>query len=79
MNLRIILVVLVLLTGTTASQTTGGELELFDSALVQVGMTRDDVRFHADELEVFQGFGGVIIGRNLQCRYLCQGFISEGL
>ena len=55
MNLRIILVVLVLLTGTTASQTTGGELELFDSALVQVGMTRDDVRFHADELEVFQG------------------------
>jgi hypothetical protein len=55
MNLRIIVVVLVLLTGTAASQTTGGELELFDSALAQVGMTRDNVRFDSDELEVFQG------------------------
>ena len=30
-------------------------LELFDTALAQVGMTADDVRFEADEVETFQG------------------------
>lgn len=34
---------------------TPDDLALFDSALGQVGMDRDDVRFDTDELEVFQG------------------------
>jgi len=55
MNLRSVVGMLVLLTGTAVSQTTGGELELFDSALAQVGMNREDVRFDNDEVEVFHG------------------------
>jgi len=44
-----------MLAASGLSQTGGPSLDLFDSALVQVGMTRHDVGFDADELEVFQG------------------------
>ena len=55
MKVRSIFGVLVFLTSAAASQTTGSGLELFDSALAQVGMARQDVRFDADEVAVFQG------------------------
>jgi len=46
--------ILLLLSTLGTAQTPDG-LELFDSALGQVGMTREDVPFDADELEIFQG------------------------
>jgi hypothetical protein len=55
MKLRLVIVSLALMTGSVTSQTAESGLDLFDSALAQVGMTRDDVRFESDELEVFQG------------------------
>ncbi len=50
-----VLVTAVLLLGAICNAQTPDGLELFDSTLGQVGMTRDDVRFDADEIEVFQG------------------------
>jgi len=55
MKLRLVVGILVLLTGSATSQTAESDLDLLDSALSQVGMTREDVRFETDELEVFQG------------------------
>ncbi|MCD6248736.1 MAG: hypothetical protein J7J98_00215 [candidate division Zixibacteria bacterium] len=49
-----LLFTLLLLSTFCHAQNTDG-LELFDSALRQVGMTRDDVRFDADEIEIYQG------------------------
>lgn len=47
--------VIVLLAGPASAQLWETNLELFDSALAQVGMTTEDVRFDSDELECFHG------------------------
>jgi hypothetical protein len=50
------LVVAILLTaGAASAQLWQTDLELVDSALAQVGMSAEDVRFDADEVETFQG------------------------
>ena len=55
MRLHIALLIALLLSASsTAGQPSAG-LNLIDSALSQVGMTRAEVRFDHDELEVFQG------------------------
>ncbi|MEW5795331.1 MAG: hypothetical protein AB1772_03125 [Candidatus Zixiibacteriota bacterium] len=46
---------ILMLAGAVSAQLWETDLELFDSALAQVEMTRDDVRFDEDEVETFQG------------------------
>jgi len=55
MKLLALFVISALLPASAAAQQPAAGRDLFDSALAQVGLARDDVRFDHDELEVYRG------------------------